>query len=94
MEGMVIISTTELREMIRTEIKSVLPKIEVPDQGKRFYIEQAAEYLGIPVESFRMHIKKVGGTKIGKRWTFTKGELDRYIESKRHKPASELIRNL
>lgn len=91
MEGMVIISKSELREMIRSEFENVLPKIEMPDQGKRFYIEEAAEYLGLPVESFRQHIRKIGGVKIGKRWTFTKGELDRYIESKSHKPASQLI---
>lgn len=88
MEGMIIISTDDLRKLIREEIESLTKKIEAPDQGKRFYVEEAAEYLGLPVESFRQHIHKIRGTKIGKRWTFTKGELDRYIESKSHKPAS------
>lgn len=90
MEGMIILSSEEVRQMIRTELENVLPKMEAPDQGKRFYLDEAAEYLGLPVESFRLHIRKVGGTKIGKRWTFTKKELDRYIESKRQKPSSEI----
>jgi excisionase family DNA binding protein len=94
MEGMVIMSSEEVRKLIRDELVNVLPKIEAPDNRKRFYINEAAEYLGLPVESFRQHIRKVGGAKIGKRWTFTKDELDRYIERKSHKPVSEIYDSL
>jgi hypothetical protein len=30
--------------------------------------------------TIRLHRSKIGGTKIGKRWTFTQEELDRFLE--------------
>lgn len=88
MEGTVIIPTNELRRIIRDEVeaamqikKSVL--LEEQKKNTRYYLEEAAEYLHMAVPTLRFHRSKVGGTKIGKRWTFTKEELDRFIDRHR-----------
>lgn len=47
-------------------------------------IVEAAEYMGISVETIRSWIKKKNGVpahKIGKMWKFKKNELDKWIKS-------------
>ena len=85
MEGTVIIPSSELRRIIRDEIEAAmqLKKSAVSEEqkrNKRFFLEEAAEYLHMAVPTLRLHRSKVGGSKIGKRWTFTQEELDRFIE--------------
>ena len=88
MEGTVIIPSNELRRIIRDEIEAAmqLKKSAVSEEqkkNKRFFLEEAAAYLHMAVPTLRLHRSKVGGSKIGKRWTFTQEELDRFIEKHR-----------
>lgn len=90
MEGTIIIPSTELRRMIRDEIEAAmqLKKSAINEEArknKRYFLEEAADYLHMAVPTLRLHRSKVGGTKIGKRWTFTQEELDRFIERHRSK---------
>lgn len=88
MEGTIIIPSIELRRMIRDEIEAAmqLKKSAINEEtrkDKRYFLEEAADYLHMAVPTLRLHRSKVGGTKIGKRWTFTQEELDRFIEKHR-----------
>ena len=88
MEGTIIIPSSELRRIIRDEIEAAmqLKKSAVSEEqkrNKRFFLEEAAAYLQMAVPTLRLHRFRVGGTKIGKRWTFTQEELDRFIEKHR-----------
>lgn len=88
MEGTIIIPSIELRRMIRDEIEAAmqLKKSAINEEtrkNKRYFLEEAADYLHMAVPTLRLHRSKVGGTKIGKRWTFTQEELDRFIEKHR-----------
>lgn len=88
MEGTIIIPSIELRRMIRDEIEAAmqLKKSAINEEArknKRYFLEEAADYLHMAVPTLRLHRSKVGGTKIGKRWTFTQEELDRFIEKHR-----------
>ena len=51
-----------------------------------FLLEEAADYLHMAVPTLRMHRSTIGGTKIGKRWTFTQEELYQFLE--KHKVIS------
>ncbi len=47
-------------------------------------ISEAAEYMGVSVETIRSWIKKNNGVpahKLGKLWKFKKSELDKWIKS-------------
>lgn len=88
MEGTIIIPSIELRRMIRDEIEAAmqLKKSAINEEArknKRYFLEEAADYLHMAVPTLCLHRLKVGGTKIGKRWTFTQEELDRFIEKHR-----------
>lgn len=90
MEGTIIIPSIELRRMIRDEIEAAmqLKKSAINEEtrkNKRYFLEEAADYLHMAVPTLRLHRSKVGGIKIGKRWTFTQEELDRFIERHRSK---------
>ncbi len=90
MEGTIIIPSIELRRMIRDEIEAAmqLKKSAINEEArknKRYFLEEAADYLHMAVPTLRLHRSKVGGTKIGKRWTFTQDELDRFLERHRSK---------
>ena len=85
MEGTVIIPSSELRRIIRDEIEAAmqLKKSAINEEArkkKRYFLEEAADYLHMAIPTLRLHRPKVGGTKIGKRWTFTQEELDRFLE--------------
>ena len=89
MEGTVIIPSNELRRIIRDEIEAAMQLkkaafTEEQKRNKRYFLEEAAEYLHMAVPTLRLHRSKVGGIKLGKRWTFTQEELDRFIE--KHRP--------
>jgi hypothetical protein len=76
--------------MIRDEIEAAmqLKKSAINEEArknKRYFLEEAADYLHMAVPTLRLHRSKVGGTKIGKRWTFTQDELDRFLERHRSK---------
>jgi hypothetical protein len=88
MEGTVIIPGNELRRIIRDEIEAAMQIIksavnEEQKKNKRYFLEEAADYLHMAVPTLRLHRSKVDGTKIGKRWTFTQEKLDRFIERHR-----------
>jgi hypothetical protein len=90
MEGTVIIPSNELRQIIRDEIEAAMQNkktalIDEQKKNKRFYLDEASAYLRMAVPTIRLHRSKIGGTKIGKRWTFTQEELDRFIEKHRHR---------
>lgn len=53
-------------------------------------MEEAAEFLRIPKETFKKHRKDIGGSRLGRRMIFTESELMRWMESKREKPLREL----
>jgi hypothetical protein len=86
MEGTIIISTAELRKIIREELEATMlvvkesAQIDEQKKKRRYYLEEASQYLRMAVPTLRMHRSKIGGTKIGKRWVFTEEELDRFIE--------------
>ena len=85
MEGTIIISAVELRKIFRDEIEAAMQNkksalIEEQKKNKRFFLEEASTYLRMAVPTLRLHRSKIGGTKIGKRWTFTQEELDRFLE--------------
>lgn len=58
--------------------------------NKNYDLVEAAEFLRLPVDTFRKHRPEIGGSKLGRRWVFTEKELIEYMESKRSKPLSEL----
>lgn len=85
MEGTIIISAVELRKIFRDEIEAAMQNkksalIEEQKKNRRFFLEEASTYLRMAVPTLRLHRSKIGGTKIGKRWTFTQEELDRFLE--------------
>jgi hypothetical protein len=90
MEGMIIMSAAEIRKIIRAEIEEAMQENkesrEVNQPNKRYLLEDAAYYLQMAVPTLRMHREKIGGTKIGKRWSFTQQELDKFIEKQRSRP--------
>ena len=57
---------------------------------RNYTMEEAAEFLRIPKETFRKCRRDVGGSRLGRRIIFTEHELVRWMESKREKPLREL----
>ena len=84
-----VLTKDELRSIIREEFIDLVSKSDVTPQ-KRFNVKEAAEYIGMPVPSFRQHQHKFGGIKIGKQWSFTKKELDQGLEKLRRKTIAEI----
>ncbi len=87
MNGLVLITVDEFKKILRSEIDEALEIKKgfqsEKDYNKKFSLPEAAEYVGLPVPSFRIHQHKIGGVKIGKKWKFAKDELDRFIEANR-----------
>lgn len=79
MNELVLVSKDELRQIIRDEVSEISILKEKPARN-RYLMEEAAEYLAMPVSTLRRHRHKIGGAKMGKRWTFTQKELDQFIE--------------
>jgi excisionase family DNA binding protein len=88
----IVLTREELRSILREELSGFLPKSN--SQQKRFTTEGAAEYVGLPLATFRQHQHKIGGVKIGKRWQFTQVELDKYIESNRRQSIQKIRENI
>ncbi len=86
MNELVLISKDELKQLIRDEV-SEISQIKEPVVKKRFLIEEAAKYLAMPIPTLRLHRRSIGGAKLGKRWTFTQDELDRFVELNRRRAA-------
>ncbi len=86
----VIVTTEEeIRSIIRRELVECLaPAASQP--RKKYTTEEAAEYLGLSLATFRQHQHRIGGVRIGKRWQFTQLELDRYIETNRRQTTQEV----
>lgn len=85
MEGIVIIPSNKLRRIIRDEIEAAMQNkktasMDEQKKNKRFFLDEASAYLRVAIPTIRLHRSKIGGTKIGKRWTFTQEELDRFLE--------------
>jgi len=57
---------------------------------KNYTVEEAADFLRIPKDTFRKHRRDIGGSRLGRRLVFTESELMRWMESKREKPIREL----
>lgn len=82
MNEFVLVTKDELKKLIRDEISGLkMPKES--QQKKRYLLEEAAEYLSMPINTLRFHRDKIGGSKLGKRWTFSQEELDLFVESNR-----------
>lgn len=79
MNEFVLTTKEELRQIIREELLEITQGFS--GGRKRFLFEEAALYLNMPVTTLRIHRHKIGGAKMGKRWTFTQEELDKFIES-------------
>lgn len=58
---------------------------------KNYTVEEAAEFLRIPTDTFRKFRKNIGGSRLGRRLVFSENELVRFMESKREKPVHELL---
>jgi excisionase family DNA binding protein len=86
MNELVLISKDELKQLIRDEVSEFSQPVE-PVVKKRFLLEEAAEYLAMPISTLRLHRTRIGGAKLGRRWTFTKDELDRFVEINRRRAA-------
>jgi len=81
----------ELEVLIESSVRRALNNsVTEPGNKNRFYLSEAANYTGLPVPTFRLHQKNIGGTKIGKRWIFSKNELDKFIELNRRKTLAEI----
>lgn len=81
----------EIRQIVREEMSNnSLANPDLDSPNKKYYLEEAARYLGLAAPTFRVHQNKIGGVKIGRRWIFTKAELDRYKEKHRRKTAEEI----
>ncbi len=75
------------------EISSRLVRVEnllrdkqfppLPEISKLFTLPEAAEFCRMPVPTFRAHLSKrnVSGSKPGKKWIFTKQDLDKFLLS-------------
>jgi hypothetical protein len=57
--------------------------IDEQKMNKRYFLNEASSYLRLAIPTIRLHCSKIGGAKIGKRWTFTQEELDRFLEKHR-----------
>jgi len=79
MNELIVVSKEELRKLIREEVSDI-SAIKTKSLKTRYLMEEAAEYLSMPVSSLRRHRHRIGGSKMGKRWTFTQRELDRFVE--------------
>tara|TARA_R110002050_G_scaffold298733_1_gene462588 strand:- start:2901 stop:3089 length:189 start_codon:yes stop_codon:yes gene_type:complete len=58
--------------------------------ARNYTLAEAAEKLRIPAGTLRKYRPEIGGAKLGRLWVFTEDELNRWMESRRHKPMSEL----
>lgn len=57
----------------------------------KFYdLVEAAEFLRLPIDTFRKHRPEIGGSKLGRRWVFSEEELINFVEKNRSKPLHEL----
>lgn len=56
---------------------------------KLFTLPEAAEFLRMPIQTFREHRPRIGGSKIGKRWLFTESELIAYVDTNRPKKSEK-----
>ena len=82
-----------LEPIFKNWVKSAMQEIghePAPGNRNRFYLSEAAQYAGLPVPTFRIHQHKIGGTKIGKRWIFSKKELDNFMAQNRRKTLAEI----
>ncbi len=89
MEKIIVTSPKDIETIVESVLIKYLPNLSESNQT-RFNLEQAAEYTGLPVPSFRLHQHRIGGVKIGKRWSFSKAELDTFLESNRRKTLQEI----
>lgn len=84
-----VLTEDEIRKIIREEISnSSASKNDHPK--KKYFLDEAAKYLGLAVPTFRIHQGKIGGVKIGRRWIFTQAELDQYNEKHRRISVDEI----
>jgi len=56
---------------------------------RNYLLDEAADYLRLPIPTFRKYREEIGGSKLGRRWVFTEDELDKFLSSKRRKPVME-----
>ncbi len=62
--------------------------------NRNYDLLEAAEFLRLPVDTFRKHRPEIGGSKLGRRWIFTEKELIEFMERKRSKPLHELTESM
>lgn len=50
-------------------------------QDIRYTLPEAAEYCRMAAPTFRVYLRKreIGGSKLGKAWLFTQGDLDAFL---------------
>jgi len=57
----------------------------------KFYdLIETAEFLRMPIDTFRKYRPEIGGSKLGRRWIFSEDELIKFYEKHRSKPLNEL----
>lgn len=57
---------------------------------KNYTVAEASEFLRIPTNTLRKHIKEIKRSKLGRRVIFTEESLLNYMERKSSKPLHEL----
>jgi hypothetical protein len=69
-----------LEQMLEQMLNKKTALIDEQKKNKRYFLDKASSYLRMAIPTIRLHRSKIGGTKIGKHWTFTQEELDRFLE--------------
>jgi excisionase family DNA binding protein len=96
MSKIIVTSEDDFKAIVKNILFEFLPQFTetMNHEKEKFLLEEAADYLKMPVPSFRLHQHKIGGIKIGKRWMFTRSDLDRFMEKNRHKTLDEIREDL
>ena len=85
MNEVLLVTKSELKAIIREQVIEILPDF-MQEPEKKYNLEEAANYLKMAIPTFRLHQHKIGGAKMGRRWIFTKTELDAFVQRNRKQP--------
>jgi predicted DNA-binding transcriptional regulator AlpA len=93
MSELVVISISDLRELIASTVRAELSKISIPAAApitdEIFDIKQAAQFLGLSVATlYTLH--GLPSMKKGKRLYYSKTELITWLKSGRKKTSAEI----
>ncbi len=58
---------------------------------KNYDFIEAAEFLRLPVNTFRKLRPEIGGSRLGRRYIFSEKEVIEFMDRKRSKPVHQLL---